>query len=747
MSTRQSAYWRMLGSSRTACFDIAPTVSPHVCFIEGKIMPERLQLTVKSKLIIMLLVISLVPIIVIGYLGWKTSRDTITQAAFDHLTSVRASKAYQIETYLQFIRDHVAVLSEDEMLIRAMVRFNKSFKNVEFELVPKEWDTAVDAYYTKEFFPRLVQQISGEPSLEFYKPESTAAHYLQYWYIANNEHPVGKKHELRKADDSSEYSEWHEHYHPLFVNLLKRFGYYDIFLIDFESRNIVYTVYKEADYATNLATGPYAQSSLAQVVEKVRAQPEFGAVQVVDFKPYAPSYGAPAAFFATPILNGPHIVGILAVQLPVDEIDKVMTGNRNWKADGLGRTGETFLVGSDFLMRSTSRFLLENPEDYEKSLREVNTPSQQIELMKKLKTSILLQEVDTEAAQRVIKGETGTRLVYDYRDIPALSAYAPLRIAGLDWAIVTKKDLAEVYQPIRAQQKKFVITGVILVALITFIAIAFANLIVQPLESLIASAQKVKSGQQDVVVEVRSGDEFGQLARAFNGIIGNLHVQNELIERKNYENRMLLENVLPQGPAERFKRGDEQVADSVRQVTVLYASAVGFAALSDRLQAAEAARLLNALWGLFDDAAEAHGVEPHQTIGERYLAVCGLAGIYLDHAKRTLDFALDLQDALRQFNTQHHTNLRLQIGVHSGPVMAGIVGVKRFKFDLWGETVNTALALYDAAGSDTILVSQAVHEQVHDLYRFDPHPALEQQGKTPLEVWVLQEQISFSREG
>ncbi len=97
--------------------------------------------------------------------------------------------------------------------------------------------------------------------------------------------------------------------------------------------------------------------------------PEFGAVQIVDFKPYTPSYEAPSAFLATPIFNGPHIVGILALQLQVDEIDKVMTGNQNWKADGLGRSGETFLVGSDLRMRSTSRFLLEDPEGYDQVLR------------------------------------------------------------------------------------------------------------------------------------------------------------------------------------------------------------------------------------------------------------------------------------------------------------------------------------------------------------------------------------------
>lgn len=707
-------------------------------------MLDRLNLSVKSKLTTMLLMLSVGAIIVVSYLGWKTSRDSLTEAVFNQLTSVRTAKTYHIETYMHFLRNQVAVLGEDEMVIRAMVRFNKSFKQAEFELIPKEWEDALDQFYQNEYFTRLGEHVTGETSLEFYKPESTAAQYLQYWYIANNASAVGDKQMLDHAGDESEYSGWHEYYHPRFRNLQQQFGYYDIFLINFESRNIVYSVEKEMDYGTSLMNGPYAKSGLAEVVERVQENLEAGVVQIVDFKAYTPSYYAPAAFFATAIFNGPHIVGILALQLPVDGINDVMTGNRNWKADGLGRSGETFLVGSDRLMRSDSRFLIQDPEDYKKTLVAAKTPARSVSLIEKFKTTILFQKVDTEASESAIKGETGTQIVNDYRQTPVLSSYAPLRIEGLDWAIVTKKDMLEVYQPIRAQRKTFIIAGVIIVTLVTFASVAFANRFVRPLTSLIESAQQVRDGRHDVVIKRRSGDEVGLLAGILNGIVDNQREQNKLLERKSYENRVLLENILPQGPAERLKRGDELVVDNVRQVTVLYASVMGFAELSDRVPSAESAKLLNTLWGLFDDAAEEHGVEPHQTAGERYIAVCGLAGLYLDHAKRSLDFALELQNALRQFNTQHQADLRLQVGVHSGPVRAGIVGAKRFKYDLWGETVNVALALKDAAAPDTILVSQQICDQVHEQFRFEPHPNLERQGKTSVEVWVLEEHMSLS---
>ncbi|PON13023.1 hypothetical protein C2W62_36545 [Candidatus Entotheonella serta] len=140
----------------------------------------------------MLLAMSLGSILVLGYISWKTSRDTISQTVFDHLTSVRTSKAHHIESYMHSLHEQMATLSENEMVIRAMVRFNKSFKHVEAELIPDQWEEEIGQYYRNEFLPRLAQNTLSDPSLEFYQPKNTAASYLQYWYIVKNEHPIGR---------------------------------------------------------------------------------------------------------------------------------------------------------------------------------------------------------------------------------------------------------------------------------------------------------------------------------------------------------------------------------------------------------------------------------------------------------------------------------------------------------------------------------------------------------------------------
>ncbi|MEM0981185.1 MAG: adenylate/guanylate cyclase domain-containing protein, partial [Cyanobacteria bacterium P01_H01_bin.58] len=334
------------------------------------------QLQIKSKVMLVLLVVSLGSSAVMGFLVWQRARNILTQRIFDQLTSVKAAKSAEIESYFQFMYSQVETLAEDRMMVSAMMEFNQAFDQISDANLPiaPEWSQALESYYTEEFFPRLTDNIDGTPILDIYNPDTAIAQYLQYYYIANNPHPVGSKDDLTQANDGSTYSTVHSRYHRILRNLIINFGYYDLFLIDHETGDIVYSVYKETDFATSLDTGPYDRSNFAEVVSTVQQNPEPGAVQIIDFAAYRPSYGAPAAFLAAPIYDSGQQMGILAVQLPVDRINDVLTGNQNWENEGLGQTGEVYLVGDDFLMRSISRFLIEDPTGYRQALQAVGTP-------------------------------------------------------------------------------------------------------------------------------------------------------------------------------------------------------------------------------------------------------------------------------------------------------------------------------------------------------------------------------------
>ena len=551
------------------------------------------KLRIKTKLMAMLLSVSLGSIAIVSYLSGNRARNILKTAISNQLVSVRASKAYQIESYFQNLYNHVATLTEDRMIVDAMVEFNRSFKQLNFEFISDEWTTELETYYETEFFPRLSNSIGGQPNFENYRPTTQAGTYLQYHYIANNSSDVGSKDELRDAQDGSGYSKVHAKYHEIFSNLTERFGYYDMFLIDHKTGNVVYSVSKETDFGSNLYRGAYLKTNLATVVERVLENRERGSIQLVDFAPYRPSYAAPTAFIAGPIYNGPHAIGILAIQLPVDEINKVLTGNEQWKRDGLGDTGETYLVGSDYKMRSISRFLIEDPEQYKKDLQSAGTPESTIGLIERFNTSILLQNVRTEAAQAAIGGTADTRVTQGYRNTSVLSSFAPLDIQGVDWAIVAEMGTSEAYEPVRKLQEFLLISTVLLILAITFVARLVATRFVTPIDRTIEGARRIKDGNFDAEVKVESRDEFLELAESFNITVGKVRQQYDVVRQKTQENEALLLNVLPALAVERRQQGDRLAASDFQEITVMAASIDGFDDLIDNLDAQNGAELLD----------------------------------------------------------------------------------------------------------------------------------------------------------
>ncbi|MCP9931594.1 adenylate/guanylate cyclase domain-containing protein [Cyanobium sp. AMD-g] len=693
------------------------------------------QLSIKSKLILMLLLVSGFSTLFTAALGYRSGQINLTNRVFNQLISVRASKAYQIESYFRNIQNHTQTLSEDLSIVAAIEEFDAAFQQLEKTPQPAAATQTLEGYYRREFLPRLDKYHAGTPNLPAYLASDPATRHLQYNYIAANPNPVGKKQQLVAAKDGSTYSKVHGRYHPIFRNIVSRFGYYDMFLINPKGQ-IVYTVFKETDYATNLENGPYKDSNLAQLVREVVASKEKGFTQLVDFAAYAPSYGTPAAFIAAPIYDGPKLVGVLAFQMPVNEINNVMTGNQDWKQDGLGQSGETILVGNDTLMRSASRFFLEDPKAYLAQLESRGFKKDAIERLSQYDTTILQQPVATPAVTKAIAGGSGTLRVVDYRGVPVLSSYAPLQIDGLHWVILSQMDLAEAYAPIHAFQRQILITATLLILVVTLLAMALAHLFVKPVQQLIDSARKVSSGELASIPDLNATDEFGELAQSFNAMVRSLQTQTALVDQTNQENERLLFSVFPSAIARRLQRGETQIAEEVTNVAVLFADLKGFSRLVSSLSAHESLAILNDLVASFDDLAARFGLEKVKTIGDSYLAVCGLSVPYLDHDKRAIDCAIEMHGILRRFNLERGFQLGIQIGIHSGDIVAGIVGKSRVVYDVWGETVKLAHSLSQACPAGAVYVSEVVHHRLEDLYPFErTAAAIEAQESPP--AWRL----------
>jgi hypothetical protein len=373
------------------------------------------------------------------------------ESKFDQLTSIRSTKKRNIEDYFSTIRNQINTYSEDKMIVDAMKAFKAAFPSIgkdlcEEKLAPMR--KSVEEYYQNEFLPRLNVNKDEHEAIEKYWDSDPRTIYMQHAYISKNPNETGKKHLLDFANDGSAYAKIHSIYHPIIRNFLLTFGYYDIFLIDSETGHIVYSVFKEVDYTTSLLTGPYKNTNFAQVFREARSAPDKDFIKLVDFESYDPSYTAPASFIATSIYDGDTKIGVLVFQMPIDKINSIMTGDKKWKEDGLGDSGETYLVGDDYKMRSISRFLIEDPVGYFNELDRIGYNENISRKIKRLNTTILLQDVKTDAVMEALRDKKDEKIVLDYRGVSVLSAYAKLEIQDVNWVICSDIDEAEVVNSI-----------------------------------------------------------------------------------------------------------------------------------------------------------------------------------------------------------------------------------------------------------------------------------------------------------
>jgi class 3 adenylate cyclase len=222
---------------------------------------------------------------------------------------------------------------------------------------------------------------------------------------------------------------------------------------------------------------------------------------------------------------------------------------------------------------------------------------------------------------------------------------------------------------------------------------------------------------------------------------GSIRQNTELIEEKNRENEALLLNILPGEIATRLKRGEHEIADSFAEVTVLFADLVGFTALSSTIPATEVVDLLNGLFSRFDDAARELGIEKIKTIGDCYMAVCGLPSRCPDHAMRMTQMALRLLEATKAYGEERSLPLSVRVGLNSGPVVAGVIGVSKFIYDLWGDTVNIASRMESTGVPGEIQVTRAVYEQLKNDFEFERRGFVPVKGKGEIETWLLRPEM------
>jgi adenylate cyclase len=223
---------------------------------------------------------------------------------------------------------------------------------------------------------------------------------------------------------------------------------------------------------------------------------------------------------------------------------------------------------------------------------------------------------------------------------------------------------------------------------------------------------------------------LASFANQRNAALSALRVEQEKSEQ-------LLTNILPRSIAERLKAASQTIADHLDSATILFADVVDFTPLSQQLPPAEVVGILDQLFSRFDTLVERHGLEKIKTIGDAYMAAAGVPDPVPDHARRVALLALDMRDAVATWPVADRLRLELRIGINSGPVVAGVIGHKRFLYDLWGDAVNTASRMEEHGTPGEIQVTRETYDLLNDEFVCTPRGTVQVKGKGEMETWYL----------
>jgi methyl-accepting chemotaxis protein len=404
------------------------------------------QLKLAFKLPAMVVAIALVTGASLALAAYFTGNAIVTNQAEQRLTAAAANARATLEAYLNEVAEDLTLFAG-----RAEI--------------------AADI----DLFSGAMRSLAGQ---------GDPTELLQDAYITQNPNPAGEKLLLDTSDKLPVYDLHHRALHADFRDLLQKRGYYDIFLFDTDFNN-VYTVFKEADFATNFAEGggPWADTDLGKVVRSAMAGEE-GQVFLTDFEPYGPSAGAPASFIATPVFDQGFLIGVLAFQMPTGLIGDVLV-----RTQGLGESGETYLVGQDGLVRNDSAKTEGN--------------------------EVLAMALQGDVVSASLAGNSAIGTLSHHEGAPYVAASQPLSFGGVDWAVVALESQADIAAPSLGLRNSLLIIGLVLLALAAVASILIARTITRPISRLTSAMAGIAGDKLDLAVPgLERADELGAMAEA-----------------------------------------------------------------------------------------------------------------------------------------------------------------------------------------------------------------------------------------
>jgi len=478
-----------------------------------------MKLTAKLTLV-MILVCATTAILVGGVGGISANHageKTLRQSVVDRLVSENENRAREMTDLLERSRQQLTYMANDPETARNLQNIIRGFRAVEADADNRR-QRDLETFYSAEFEPAFQQRNGMDvDSAALVRALSPVAMELQGRFLVDNAHPVGAKENLDHSGVGDSYDRLHSNFHPGYREFLEIFGYYDLFLVEPDTGHVVYSVYKEVDFATSLVHGPFAGSGLAEAYEGAVRN---GHLTFSGIANYRPSYDDPALFLGAPVKAADgSLLGVMILQMPMPQLDALLTANGQWGA--LGETGETYLVGSDGGILTDLRDRAQDPGTFHAALSAQG-------LSASLQRAVTGRDHPAgripEPTAAVLQGQPGQGQELNVQGHAVIKAWRPLQVGASNAYLVSQQRVDEALAPL-GELRQSIILGVGIVALLVSLAGGLVGWLIalriaQPVRALAGSLGRI-AAERNLTVRLNSkrNDEIGMIHNAMDGML------------------------------------------------------------------------------------------------------------------------------------------------------------------------------------------------------------------------------------
>lgn len=518
--------------------------------------------SLKSRLVILFLTLVMVPIMLIAYFSYSSAKDAIQKESFNKLTAIREIKKRQIENYFKQIRGDIYYLSTRPWFVNSVKKLKKTYFESNIEAENSDYFAfKMNEFYRKDFFDYISKNNKKKIPIETLFPTTDRRKFYQFHFVANKGNLISSQHPYYQAHTQSDL---------VIKEFTKNFKYYDVMILDVETGECVYNTNHEIDEAVSMKELPFKNFLSGKVFNNALKIDNSVNSVISDFEIYYPSKGIPSMFIGKPVYDGNKKIAIVLLQISIDVLNEVLTNNSNWLKDGLGMTGETYMIGPDGKMRNDARALKDSRTQFLYDLENIKKVEKTvIDEMIFLNSSILFTDVTSPPVNEVMQGMTKTEITTNYLGKSVLSSYTPLEIEGLNWNIICEIHEEETFGNIVLLRNVIILAFFAIFIIVIWLSLKVANYIANPILDLSQKALMVQDGDLNVLANrVESPIEVKNLVTSFNGMVQSIKEKQqqaqEMAEEIRAQNEELRQNQEELMAQQESVLGQQQIALEAR---------------------------------------------------------------------------------------------------------------------------------------------------------------------------------------